>query len=294
MSSYDYKILSLDGGGIRSIVQGVALKELPRIDYDLIVGTSGGAINACLLSIGYTPEDIIEFYSGECGKQIFKANFFPVPLSKSRYPSKNIEKMLNEKLGNFQLKDVQKNIVIVTYDIKNRRPVFFSNLNEEHRDIYLRDIARASSAAPLYFEPYTLSSGIYIDGGLSANTPSAVVIGYVKEKLQVCNPLVVSLGTGSFQESLSAGDLCVNNPIKFIINLIDCFMDGNQMTQQEISSDILQENFFRFQIHLDEKNKALDNINPKNIQNLIEVTMNSIKNEWSSEIERLKKFIVSK
>ena len=60
----DYRNLVMEGGGIKGIAYGGALLELERKgilqNITRVAGTSAGAIQACLLSMGYTPKEIIE------------------------------------------------------------------------------------------------------------------------------------------------------------------------------------------------------------------------------------------
>lgn len=72
-----FKILSLDGGGVRGAYTASALASLqskmqtPLADhFDLIVGTSTGGIIAIGLGLGIPPARLVEFYRSK-GKEIF-------------------------------------------------------------------------------------------------------------------------------------------------------------------------------------------------------------------------------
>ena len=64
-----YRILSLDGGGVRGVVTTVILerilKEHPQflIDVDMIAGTSAGGILALLLASDYSPKECTDVYT---------------------------------------------------------------------------------------------------------------------------------------------------------------------------------------------------------------------------------------
>ncbi len=293
MQNYNYKILSLDGGGIRCALQGYALSKLPPVEYDLIAGTSGGAINAGLLAIGYTSKDIINFYTGECGKKIFKPYLLPFslnPLGKflhsSKYDSNNLYNVLKEKIGNIKLKDIKQNILVTAYDLKTRETCLFTNLNTSHLDFKLTDIIMASAAAPYYFTPYKFDNYICIDGGISANNPSLCAYSYIKSKYNI-DSLVVSIGAGSFESSIDYEKMILNSPISFITNLIDCFMDGNADTIELNSEGALEDNYIRFQVRINKENNDLDNISYKNLQSLKNLTLSAVENEWKDNILKL-------
>jgi len=168
--------------------------------------------------------------------------------------------------------------------------MLFTNLVEDYKDLYLRDIARASSAAPYYFYPYTFDKYICVDGGLSLNNPSLGACSLVKKILKRDDIAVVSIGTGSFEIPLKPDDMCYINPINFISNLIDSFMDGNSDTTEEISINVLEENYIRFQPKIKRNNTDLDNVSDTNIKALEEIAKEyMISKEIYKKLELLKK-----
>ena len=288
-----YKILALDGGGIRAVIQGQVLKHLEGIKYDIYVGTSGGAINAALLAMGHNYENIIELYSGEQGKKIFEPYLVPFPFHKSKYDSKNIKEVMLEIFGNLKLKDVKTNLVITAYDLISRKAILFSNLNKEHENLYIRDVVVASAAAPYYFMPHEFDKYRCIDGGLIANCPIIAAYSFIKNKFNIENPIIISIGTGSFDLPIESNDFTATNPIKFITNLLDSFLDGNMECAQEEAENILKNNYFRFQINLNKTNSSLDNTSQENIQGLLNTTKEYITNDWKLLIEKLKSTLIN-
>lgn len=287
MTNYDLKCLSLDGGGIKGYVQGVVLKAIPKIQYDYIAGVSAGAINACLMSVGFSPDDIMEFYSGDEGKKIFSKYFLDIPFThRSKYDSKNINDVLLNKLNGFKLKDVKNNLIITSYDIHKRKVNTFTNLNKDQEDFYLRDIARNSSAAPYYFEPNINGEKIFIDGGLAANNPSHRLYSIIHKKCN--NPLIVSIGTGTFKHPLKLEDMCYTAGINFVENLLDCFMDANSDLVDEVMKDLMGSNYVRFQPNLTEATSSLDNSSDKNIEALEEIVKEYLINDCAEKLALLK------
>lgn len=226
------KILSIDGGGIRGVVPGTILVEAEKAfgikvaDYfDLVSGTSTGGILACayLCPDGsgtskprFTAEEVVGLYFKK-GKQIFEDPFFYKLKSvwgifASKFPSDGIDKALKEYFGEVWLSDLLKPTVITSYDITNRKGHFFTQHDARERpdyDFLVRDVARATSAAPTYFncahitsrtdEKYTL-----VDGGVFVNNPAMCAYAEIRDgfKNKEGKPAtakdmkILSLGTG--------------------------------------------------------------------------------------------------
>jgi patatin-like phospholipase/acyl hydrolase len=232
-------VLSIDGGGIRGIIPAVILNYIEEglqrkagdnkvflSDYfDMIAGTSTGGILACfyLLPESLPAKDAIGFYA-QYGKTIFKKRKFnPLGLLGEKYTNKGLDDVLLKTMGDIKLSDVKKRCLITAYDMEQRKAVLFTSLSPgpspkergetgNIRDYYLRDIARATSAAPTYFEPAEVRSmgdavSHLIDGGIYANNPTlcAWIEAYKSDfgfcKYPVADDLyIVSTGTGKVKK----------------------------------------------------------------------------------------------
>jgi len=226
------RILTLDGGGIRGIIPAVILNYIEKriqektenpnakiSDYfDMIAGTSTGGILSVLLSLPaendkkngrYFAKEAIELYKTH-GKEIFKKKRITKVFG-ALYTAKGLDNILKEKMGDIKLSESRKNCLITAYDISNREAVFFSStdaVDSKDDDYYMREIARATSAAPTYFTPAKVQSlsgrtDYLIDGGVFANDPtmSALVEARKNKFSNIENPnfkemYVVSIGTG--------------------------------------------------------------------------------------------------
>ncbi|MBN2384432.1 patatin-like phospholipase family protein, partial [bacterium] len=126
-----YRILSLDGGGLRGLITTRLLHRLNTEsgirgwidDVDLFVGTSTGGILALALAIGKTPEDICRLYLDK-GKLIFKDNYLDdiLDLGKTigaEYSNKDLKKELLTIFGDITLADIadryNKKVAIPTF-----------------------------------------------------------------------------------------------------------------------------------------------------------------------------------
>lgn len=221
------KVLSIDGGGIRGIIPAIMLTEIEYRThkpiyqlFDLMVGTSTGGI----LTLGlnkpdpqnptqaqYTAETLSELYLKK-GKQIFPTDFMDrlgiSNILNEKYSATGIESLLESYFGDVWLSQSLKTVIVTSYEIHKRDTWLFKNLraNKDRRyDFKMRDVARATSAAPTYFEPAMIkpaeSHDVYhmIDGGMYANNPSMIAFvevlkNYQDERDQGC--LLISLGTG--------------------------------------------------------------------------------------------------
>lgn len=211
MATIPFRILSLNGGGVRGVFQAVALKNLQKeLEYplykyfDLICGTSTGAIIALALSIGIEPERIVELYK-QRSEKIFKSKFLSSIKRGPRYDSSALKNELVNIFGNTKLKDVKTKILVTSSCLDQFSHRVFSSFHENHffdKELSLVDIALASSAAPTFFEPVRPDGQerSYLDGGLWANSPSLVAVIWANRFLHI--PLqtlrVLSIGTGSF------------------------------------------------------------------------------------------------
>lgn len=313
------KILSIDGGGIRGIIPAILLAEIEKVTgkkicelFDFYAGTSTGGILTLLLNKpeSMSASDLISFYAGDDGKKIFKHNFL-TPLNYifkgPKYNKKGIESVLTEKLQNYCLKDVIKPVLITSYETECRNATFFCNYDCRYQDLYLKDVARATSAAPTYFEPLKiLSKGTFVDGGVAANNPAMCAYVEVlkllaKEGIDSHSKkiIVISLGTGSATNSYDYNEMKNWTPIDWIKGpLISSFFDGNSNTVEYQLKQILPPDcYYRFQLQLpNEKGAdALDNVDDKNLDKLRDLTLSYIDNDsitgipigWYSKLEQL-------
>ncbi|HSY62831.1 MAG TPA: patatin-like phospholipase family protein [Cytophaga sp.] len=202
-----YRILSIDGGGIRGIIPASVavyienrlqrLTKNPEVrisDYfDFIAGTSTGAILAssylCPATVDdtkhkFTAADALRFYL-EKGNYIFSTDIWNKVTSmggflKARYPHQPLEKVLNVAFRQARVSELLKPCLITSYDVERKTPVFFqSHVAKQNNelDFYVKDVCRAAASAPLYFEPARIdsmnaTSYTLIDGSVYANNPT--------------------------------------------------------------------------------------------------------------------------
>lgn len=187
-----YKILAIDGGGIRGIIPAMVLAEIEKRTqkpifelFDVIAGTSSGGILALgltkpklasdlsdKLSVAqYSANDLLEIFV-KYGAEIFYEPFFEKILGQiedifiqPKYSSQGREEILKQYFGDTPLENNLKEVFVTSYDIEQRIPIFFTNKSEKQetesrkfrklcKGLTLTDAALATSATPTYFAPH--------------------------------------------------------------------------------------------------------------------------------------------
>lgn len=266
------RILSIDGGGIRGIIPGqvgVSIEEKLKqksgnpdakiADYfDLIAGTSAGGILTCLYLFPdpenpsrprWSAQDAVNF-SIKSGRDIFKSSFWQTLTSldglvDEKYSSERLEEFFLEQFVDGKLSELLKPCLITSYDIERRKAHFFDQidaLKNPEEDYLIRDIARATSAAPSYFEvpkirsltnePYAL-----VDGGIFANNPALCAYAEVRNKFRIPEEradkgptakdmVILSLGTGNAQKKYPYEEAKDWGQVEWVEPLISMMMTG--------------------------------------------------------------------
>ncbi len=194
-----FKILALDGGGIKGIYTAELLRHceeslgsgnsIARF-FDMISGTSTGGIIALGLGLEFSTEEITSFYRDD-GRKIFP----PLPgrwFSKARHlmgwvyrpklAHEELEKALKQRFGDHLLGESVVRLVIPAFMMpKTEIAVFKTDHHEDFQYDHLTpmwEVARSTSAAPTYLKGYehNESGRIFLDGGVWANNPVMVAI----------------------------------------------------------------------------------------------------------------------
>lgn len=329
------KILSIDGGGIRGIIPGmllVALEEKLKqesknqdaaiVDYfDFFAGTSTGGILTCLLLCPaddhpsrpkFTAKAALNIYL-EHGNEIFKMSFFKrlrakLGLAGERYNSAIFEGILHQYFGDTKLSQLIKPCIISAYNIELRKTHFFRQQNAivkgDIRDFYLRDVCRATSAAPSYFsvaEIYSAANVRYplLDGGVFATNPALsglieVTKAYNQTKINDIH--LLSLGTGRSRRSYDYDHFKKSSAMAIVPALIDIMMSGVAETSdfflhQLFSSAGKEKNYLRIEpTSLESIKEGLDAASPSNTQKLVALGDKTV-SENDAVITQLAKFL---
>ena len=228
---HEFRILSIDGGGIRGIFPAAFLGGLEQryLDgqsiaeyFDLIVGTSTGGIIALGLASGYTAADICQLYV-ERGCQIFP----PIPdnwigdmrrnwrrlfqLFKVRYDRKALMCILREFFGTRKFGDTTTRLCIPSFDGQHGEPYIFKT---PHHPDYRLDrhelavkVAAATAAAPTYYTPLDDGGYKFIDGGVWANNPIMIALVDVLSCFDVPRGRIRTLSLGCGNRPYTVGKI---------------------------------------------------------------------------------------
>nr|WP_294935163.1 patatin-like phospholipase family protein [uncultured Flavobacterium sp.] len=340
------RILSLDGGGIRGIITCVILKyieeQLQKTDnpnarigdyFDLVAGSSTGGLLASLIlfpdnskKAKFSVETALELYAKN-GDTIFNVSFWdqvlnPFGLFNEKISQNNLEKQLGEIFGTLELKDLIKPCLITSYDINSRKAKFFCS-HEAHSQLenfYMKDVCRATSAAPTYFEPAKIKSRYgqeftLIDGGVYANNPALCAYAearkiqfskVLKDEEKADNPnindmVIVSIGTGQVLKPYSFEKFEKAGKIKWISPLIDILLSANAETvdyhltkMYETLGPRNQRNYYRLMPDLKNASPEMDDTSKKNIYELIQAGLFFIDKNREMLNEIAKKLIKNK
>ena len=268
------RILSIDGGGIRGILPGQILVDVEKklkeksgnpkariADYvDLIAGTSTGGIITCALLCPdmnapscpqYSAEQIVGLYVDN-GQTIFNADLFHRIVSlggvlDEKYESDGIESVLERYFGEVKLSDLLRPCLVTSFDIKRSKGHFFYShkaKRNEAWDFSVREVARATSAAPTYFEPAFDASvtGVtypLIDGGVFVNNPALCAYSEARQvfkrrdsdtQVSARDMVILSLGTGYSEQSIDYDKAKDWGAIQWIKPLLSIMMSGVSQT----------------------------------------------------------------
>ena len=210
-----FKILSIDGGGIRGIIPAYWLTRLEaelkakanltlHEVFDLFAGTSTGSIIAAGLAIGRSANEILNLYE-EKGQDLPHAvapqsatvlgHFF----ASVQWPG--LDEVLEGKFQTTKFGEVKKHLLVTAFDGGSRTLKLFDSNEHQDKAHLLRDIVRGSCAAPTYLPAKEMEiNGVrlpLLDGGIAANNPAALALAKAfKEQHPPEDVLLVSLGTG--------------------------------------------------------------------------------------------------
>lgn len=211
-----FRILSIDGGGIRGLFAAALLKymeqhflggDLIGRHFDLITGTSTGGIIAVGLGAEVSTTDICKLYI-ERGCEIFppwRKSLLRTYLRPFRY-SYDIDalsRILREVFGSKKLRESVTRLCIPSYEGRYCEPYIFKT--PHHPDFrqdgaqLMSKVATCTAVAPTFFRPLEDNGYVFLDGGVWANNP--IMVGLVDvlscfdvERSQV---QILSIGCGN-------------------------------------------------------------------------------------------------
>lgn len=264
------RILALSGGGIRGIVE-VAFLEAVEAAYeakfeqkvrlcdvfDLVGGTSTGALIATAISLGHPISRIRDFYLDRATKFFGRKRWWQLGRA-PMFDCDGLEAEFREDVGDIRLDDPRLGtlLAIVTKRFDTGAPWIINNIPgapyfdhppdkrfRGNRDFHLARLLRASTAAPFYFSPKLIDlhedgkPGVFIDGGMSPyNDPSLALLQLVGLRafglqwpMDPERLFILSLGTGRSRLRFPVDEAASMPPYKGLFNaLIGLTHDSDQ------------------------------------------------------------------
>jgi patatin-like phospholipase/acyl hydrolase len=305
-------VLSVDGGGIRGVIPAMVLADLEERTgkhtaelFDLIAGTSTGGIIALALTVPgpegrprWTANDLVDLYLTE-GPRIFHHSIGKMlesglGLLDEKYDAKPLEQALKTYLGDAMISEAVTDVLVTSYDLEHRKPFFFKTDKAKaapQRDWAMHEAARATAAAPTYFEPEKLTGEdqtfALCDGGVFAANPAMCAYAEARRRHPRAQITLVSLGTGQLTKPLHYEDVKGWGLIEWARPLFDVVFDGvSDATEYELEQLLPEADYTRFQIELVGASDSLDNASEPNLDGLQDLAGKLIRDR-ASDLERL-------
>jgi uncharacterized protein len=227
-----FRILSVDGGGIRGLISVLVLEEIEKrlgekaggrariADYfHLFAGTSTGGLIALALTAPreVSAKELASFYTDD-GPEIFHRGLGQEigslwGLTGPKYGLDPLREAVERRLGRSTISEATRDLLVTSYDMTRSEPYFFKRwraLESPERNFPIAEAALATSAAPTYFPSHGLGDRALVDGGVFAANPSVAAIaealGRQSDPPAQLSPedlFLVSVGTGEFETGFS-------------------------------------------------------------------------------------------
>jgi hypothetical protein len=256
MESRPFKILSIDGGGIKGLYSASVLARLEEKAgvksgecFDMICGTSTGGLIALGLANEMSADDLVKLYLDD-GKQIF-------PTSENRqlrylqrkivqvatqtffwgkFKNKNLKSILDRTFGDTTLGQLKNLVIIPSFNLTSGMPRIFKFPHKEgdfsmDKNIKIVDAALATSAAPTYFPIHSIDDTLFVDGGVWANNPTLcglleAIKYFVGEDKEYSHVEILSIASISQASGWPSGVRKERSFIGWREKLIQTSMDG--------------------------------------------------------------------
>jgi hypothetical protein len=266
------RILALDGGGVRGALSIAFLERLETVLaevngspvrlcdwFDIIGGTSTGAVIATALALGHSAADIRRFYE-ELAPKVFRRPFYRIIGLQAKFDSRLLLRHLATILGDRTLDTADLvtglGMMIKRIDtgsswiiLNNPRSAFWDTPADGsfigNRHMPLSNLVRASTAAPSYFDPELIriidgqEPGLFIDGGLTPHNNPALMLFLAVAipafglgwPLGPQNLTIVSIGSGTYRTRLLRGQLHHTPAIGLALtSLVSLITDNQELT----------------------------------------------------------------
>jgi patatin-like phospholipase/acyl hydrolase len=279
------RVLAIDGGGIRGLIPALVLAELERRAerrvfelFDLIAGTSTGGIIACAVCApNPLPAERVAAIYEEEGPAIFDRSVWQrirsaEGLLDEKYDAGALDRALESFIGDKRLADAIPELIVPAYDMTEPGPFFFKTRNARERqgeDFPLTVVARATAAAPTYFEPLPVRGRALVDGGVYAVNPAMSAFAEVLRVQPSAEVVLLSLGTGQCTRSRRFADVDDWGLVEWARPILDVVFDGiSDAVDYQLRHVLGGDRYWRLQVELTRASDDLDDASPENLREL--------------------------
>ncbi|HXF90881.1 MAG TPA: CBASS cGAMP-activated phospholipase [Candidatus Nitrosotenuis sp.] len=290
-------IVSFDGGGIRGLLSTRIVQKIEDELGDSITnvancfaGTSTGGLIALGYASGYKTDEIIDLFINKKDEVFSRSPWRKLKsvfgLTDEKYDTQPFERLIKSYYGEqTTLRDLKPNVIVPGTNItKGEALIFDSYLAKRNVDhnYPIWQIARATSAAPTYFEPMEIHGDAIVDGGLIANNPSTVAMARIKQYFG-CEALkelkVISVGTGNYHDGIPYSKAKNMGILEWASPISSQMMSASSKLFDSLTQDLMNspQQYIRLNQELVEDIK-LDDIQPENIQKIEDMAEEFIKN----------------
>lgn len=261
------RILSLDGGGVRGVISVAFLERIEAVLrehigegllsdwFDLIGGTSTGAIVGCALALGKTTAELRDIYH-RLAPSAFKRSF-RVPLFQAKFNATGLRREIAAVIGNRTLDtpDLRTGYALMAKRMDTGSPWIVSNNPRApywesppektfigNRYYPLANLVRASTAAPTYFEPESIrisddDTGLFVDGAVSPHNNPALALLMMSRlaayglnwETGVGKLTIVSIGTGGFRAGVDKASVVHTHNVTLALHALLSVMDDTSI-----------------------------------------------------------------
>jgi uncharacterized protein len=225
----------------------------------------------------HTAEKLVGLYD-EYGPRIFSRSLWQrvrsvEGLADEKYDDNQLDAVLEQYLGDARLSDALTALLITAYETKDRFPFFFKSARSDDPDydFPMKVAARATSAAPTYFEAARARSDrtySLVDGGVFANNPAMCAYAEVCRDHPKAEVLLLSLGTGELTRPLPHEKIKDWGVVEWARPVLDVVFDGVSDTVNYQLSRIVGDSYYRFQTELRRAGDELDDASERNLEYL--------------------------
>ncbi|WP_088283063.1 CBASS cGAMP-activated phospholipase [Ideonella sp. A 288] len=285
-----FRILSIDGGGIKGAFAASALATLEKdLDcrvadhFDLITGTSTGGIIALGLGLGLSAQEILQFYIDK-GPAIFPGTSLVQRLSGKvkqfilgpKHSHQVLRDALEQVFQQRRFGESSCRLVIPTYNAIGGCIFIMKTAHHERFrydiDAPAVDVALATSAAPTYFAAARFPQhdyASYVDGGVWANCPVLVgvteALAFLGQKLDDLDVLSIGATTAPF----SIAEHADSSAMDWNVGLVDLMFEAQVQTTLAQAGLMLPGRLHRLNAVVKDGTFSLDDSRPERIKQLV-------------------------